>query len=122
MQQESTANAQYRYGEWGPAYLLRDPSSELGVFQLRAGDAMENHYHAHCDETFVVLEGRCTLWVNEEYSTTLGVNDVFRCHQGEHHYLVNDFDAVFRAVFIKSPAGPGDTINVPWAPPADKEK
>jgi mannose-6-phosphate isomerase-like protein (cupin superfamily) len=116
MKVSNSGQAEYRYGDWGPAYLLRDPSSEIGVFRLRPGDAMENHYHEHCDESFVVLEGRCRVWIDESEAYVLGEGDLGRCPPGEHHYFVNDFDEVFRAVFVKSPAGPGDTINVPWTP------
>jgi len=39
-------------------------------------------------------------------------------HAGEMHYLVNETDERFRCLFIKSPASPGDTINIPWVPGA----
>ncbi|MBN9326252.1 MAG: cupin domain-containing protein [Cellulomonas sp.] len=116
MQHATTTDPAYRNGDWGPAYLVQGPSSDLGVLRLGAGQAMTNHYHAHCDETFVVLEGRASLWVDGSTRVDLRPEVVVRCEPGEMHYLVNDSDADFRCVFIKSPASPGDTVNVPWVP------
>lgn len=116
MQRATAGEAEYRFGEWGPAYLVQGESSDLGVLRLRPGDGMENHYHRHCDETFVVIEGECTLWVDCEEQHTMRFGDVYRCQPGEMHYLVNETDADFRCIFIKSPASPGDTIPAPWTP------
>lgn len=112
----SMADPEYRNGTWGPAYLVQGPTSDIGVVRLNPGDAMPNHLHRHCDESFVVLEGVASLWVNGATRHTMTTTDVFRCEPGEMHYLVNDSDAPFRCVFIKSPASPGDTVTVPWAP------
>jgi len=83
---------------------------------LRPGDAMENHYHKYCDESFVVLEGECALWVRCTDTYTMRQGGVYRFEPGEMHYLINESDAPFRLVFIKSPASPGDTHAVPWTP------
>jgi len=112
----SLSSAEYRHGDWGPAYLVQGPSSDIGVLHLRPGDAMPNHLHRHCDESFVVLEGRASLWVGAAERHDMTPDTVFRCAPGEMHYLVNDSDAPFRCVFIKSPASPGDTITIPWTP------
>jgi len=109
-------NAELRFGDWGPAYLIQGPTSDIGILRLRPGDAMENHLHRYCDESFAVLEGECTLWINCIERFTMRVGDVFRCEPEEMHYLANDSDSDFRCFFIKSPASPGDTENVPWVP------
>ncbi|MDR1431023.1 MAG: cupin domain-containing protein [Propionibacteriaceae bacterium] len=116
MEKNNAKLADYRFGDWGPGYLICDDSSDLGAFRLRPGDAMANHFHERCHETFVVLEGKCSVWVDEQRRVVLGANDVARCGPGEHHYVVNDFDEPFLGVFIKSPSSPGDTVNVPWVP------
>ncbi|MCA0296223.1 MAG: cupin domain-containing protein [Actinobacteria bacterium] len=105
-----------RNGDWGPAYVVQGPSSDIGVLVLRPGDEMANHLHHHCDESFVVLEGTATLWVDAVASYSLTPGDVYRCAPGELHYFVNDSDQLFRMVFIKSPASPGDTVTIPWHP------
>jgi quercetin dioxygenase-like cupin family protein len=116
MHSATTTAPPYRNGDWGPAYLIQGPSSDIGVLRLLPGQAMPNHYHAHCDESFVVLEGRASVWVDAATRVELGPGAIVRCEVGELHYLVNDSDADFRCVFIKSPASPGDTVNVPWTP------
>jgi quercetin dioxygenase-like cupin family protein len=106
----SIDQATYRHGDWGPAYLVQGPTSDIGALVLRPGDAMDNHLHEHCDESFVVLAGECTLWINCAERRTMRVGDVYRCEPDEMHYLVNESDAPFRLVFVKSPASPGDTV------------
>lgn len=108
-------DADYRHGSWGPAYVVQGPTSDIGVLLLAPGQSMPNHLHRHCDETFVVLEGECTLWV-DGVEHRMVAEDVVRCEPGEMHHLVNDGDTDFRCVFLKSPASPGDTVVVPWSP------
>ncbi|MDR0285123.1 MAG: cupin domain-containing protein [Propionibacteriaceae bacterium] len=107
-----------RHGDWGPAYIIQGPSSDIGLLTLRPGDEMANHVHRHCDESFVVLAGAATLWVNCETPLRLTPGDVVRCEPLEHHYFVNDGAETLQLVFIKSPASPGDTVTLPWAPGA----
>ncbi|PKQ31196.1 MAG: cupin domain-containing protein [Actinobacteria bacterium HGW-Actinobacteria-2] len=105
-----------RNGDWGPAYVIQGPTSDIGLLTLRPGDEMPNHIHHHCDESFVVVEGSATLWVDCAEQFTITPGDVYRCAPGEMHYFTNTGDQVFKMVFIKSPASPGDTINLPWHP------
>lgn len=104
-------------GRWGPAYLLRLDSVDVGVVRLRPGDLIENHYHEHCDESFVVVEGTCTLWTGNEHRITMRTGEIYSCEPGERHCIVNEDDADCRFVFLKTPASPGDTIPDPWRPP-----
>jgi len=105
-----------RNGDWGPAYVIQGPTSDIGLLTLRPGDAMTNHIHHFCDESFIVINGEVTLWIDCEASYHLTQGDVYRCQPDEMHYFVNEADEVLRMVFIKSPASPGDTINLPWIP------
>jgi mannose-6-phosphate isomerase-like protein (cupin superfamily) len=105
-----------RHGDWGPAYLIQGPSSDIGLLTLRPGDAMDNHLHRHCDESFIVVSGRASLWVDCAQEYALAPGDVYRCEPGEMHYFVNDGDEVFTMVFVKSPSSPGDTVVVAWEP------
>lgn len=116
MHEASMAAPDYRNGDWGPAYLIQTPSSDMGVLRLGPGDSMPNHLHRHCDESFVVLDGTCTLWMDGAVRHTMTAHEVFRANPGEMHYLVNESNAPFRCLFIKSPASPGDTVTIPWAP------
>jgi mannose-6-phosphate isomerase-like protein (cupin superfamily) len=105
-----------RHGDWGPAYLIQGPSSDIGLLTLRPGDEMPNHLHHHCDESFIVVEGGATLWVDCAEQFSLGPGDVYRCPPGEMHYFRNTTGTVLRMVFIKSPASAGDTVTLPWSP------
>lgn len=116
MQQASMSNATYRNGEFGPAYLIEGPTSDIGVLRLRAGDDMVNHYHRNCDESFVVVEGEITMYVDCGNPILLRTGDVARCSPGELHYFRNESAAPMRLLFIKSPQSPGDTVQVPWVP------
>lgn len=116
MQSGSMKDPAYRHDTWGPAYLVQGPTSDIGVLRLEPGQSMPNHLHRQCDESFVVLEGTCSLWIDGTERHTMTVDEVFRCEPGEMHHLVNDGDVPFRCVFIKSPASPGDTVTVPWVP------
>jgi len=46
-----------RNGDWGPAYIIQGPTSDIGLLTLRPGDEMTNHIHHFCDESFIVIDG-----------------------------------------------------------------
>jgi len=116
MQRRTLAEAPYRFGEFGPGYLMRGPKTDVGLVRLRPGDDASNHYHAQLEETFYVLEGTATCWIDCVEAFELGVGDVIRAEPGEMHYFVNNSDQVFKALFIKAPYDPDDGVQVPWTP------
>jgi quercetin dioxygenase-like cupin family protein len=117
--QQATTNGQvaYRNGDWGPAYLLEHDGASIGVVALRPGDAMDNHIHERCHESFLVIEGELTLWTNRSVRTVLQVGDIASCEPFEEHHVRNGADVPCRLVFMKTPPSPGDTIVLPWTPP-----
>lgn len=116
MELTHTSKAEFRFGEFGPGYVMRGPRTDFGVVQLRPGDDASNHYHAQIEESFVVLEGKATVWIDCQQSHDLSVGDIVRCDPGEMHYFVNNSDEVFRALFVKAPFDPKDGVQVPWVP------
>lgn len=116
MDHGSLTDPAYRNGEWGPAYLIEGGTNDIGVLLMRPGDAMPNHLHRHCDESFVVLEGAGSLWIDCRERHPLTPDGVYRCPAGEMHHLVNDGPDDLRLIFIKSPSSPGDTVVVEWTP------
>lgn len=106
----------FKHGTHGPGYLMRGPMCDMGVLQLRPGDDYRNHYHAHSENSFYVLEGQATLWIDGRTAYVLAPGDFHRCDPLEMHYFANDSADVFRAVFVRTPYDPADTIEVPWRP------
>lgn len=112
----NVADAALRFGDWGPGYLLEGPRTLVGVCHLRPGDVFDNHYHAHHEEMFIVLEGTVTLWMHCQDKHVLRAGDVHRCDPLEMHFLSNDSEDQVQFLFVKAPAVPGDRIDVPWRP------
>lgn len=116
MEHINCCDVEYRFGDYGPAYLMRGPRTGFGVFRLRPGDDMPNHYHAGLEESFFVIEGEATLWIDCKDRYTITEGDLYRAEPGELHYFVNESDAPFRGLFIKAPWDAEDTVQVPWVP------
>lgn len=116
MEHRHLRDTPFRFGEFGPGYVIRGPRTDVGLVRLRPGDDASNHYHAAIEETFIVLEGEATLWVDGRTSYTVGTGDVYQMQPGEQHYFVNESDADFRALFVKAPYDPNDGVQVPWRP------
>ncbi|MGH2785560.1 MAG: cupin domain-containing protein [Actinomycetota bacterium] len=116
MDAATTTGAELRFGDWGPAYVLEGPRTLIGVCHLRSGDEMTNHYHAHHEESFLVLEGEVSVWMDCRERHVLKVGDVHRCDPYEMHYLVNEGPELMRLLFIKAPAVADDKVDVPWHP------
>lgn len=111
-----TADATFRYGIWGPSYLLDSETCRIGIVRLRPGDEVENHLHEQSNESFIVISGKAELWVNRSKRAALVEGDVAQCVVGSEHYLKAVGNEDFVAYFIKSPVGGDDTREVPWSP------
>lgn len=111
-----SADADLRFGDWGPGYLAKADDAAFGVVVLRPGDQFANHLHEHHTESFVIIEGCAELWLKRADCVVLTVGDVLRAEPGEEHYLRNPFTETFRAVFVKTPWVDGDKVDCPWTP------
>lgn len=109
-------DADLRFGDWGPGYLTQADDAAFGVVVLRPGDEFGNHLHEHHTESFVVLEGAAQVWIDRTTCVEICAGDVLRAEPGEEHFVVNPYDTVFRAVFIKTPWVDGDKVDRPWNP------
>lgn len=116
MKIQSTQTAPFRFGEYGPGYVIRGPRTDFGVVLLRPGDDAGNHYHANSEETFIAMEGECTLWLDGREKHTIRAGDLYQLEPGDQHYFVNESKGNFRAVFVKAPYDPADSVQVPWIP------
>lgn len=110
------ADAEPRFGDWGPGYLTRSPDLATGVVVLRPGDEFANHLHHEHTETFVVLEGTATLWLDRAERLDLRPGDLIPVPAGVEHHLSADGPDVFRALFLKTPWVDGDKQDVAWTP------
>lgn len=112
----SAAELTYKFGDHGPGYLYRGPLVDTGIVRLRPGDEYVNHYHARSENTFFTLDGEAVLWSERRDRFVLRPGDLHRCDPGEMHYLLNEGTTLWRALFIRAPHDPTDTIQVPWRP------
>ncbi len=115
------ADADLRFGDWGPAYLQRSDDAAFGTVVLRPGDTFDNHLHEKHTESFVVLEGRAEIWLDRTTRVVVSAGEVLRAEPGEEHFVRNPFDETFRAVFVKTPWVDGDKVDRPWTPDASPE-
>lgn len=106
--------AEFRFGDYGPGYLMRGPRTDVGIVRLTPGKDAANHYHAAIEETFYVIKGKCDMWIDGRTKYELTPGDVYRCDPGEQHYFVNTSDEDFEAIFVKAPYDPEDGVPVPW--------
>ena len=111
-----SAEAELRFGDWGPGYLSQGDDAAFGVVVLRPGDEFANHLHEHHTESFVVIEGRAEIWLDRDTRRVVTVGDVLRAEPHEEHFVRNPFAETFRAVFVKTPWVDGDKVDRPWTP------
>jgi quercetin dioxygenase-like cupin family protein len=105
----------YRFGDHGPKYLVRGPRIDVGVVTLQPGQHFSTHKHQHVEENFLTIAGEVHMYVDGELHV-LGVGDFLRCEPGEGHHVVNRGDTPWKAVFIKSPYDPKDSVPIAWSP------
>jgi quercetin dioxygenase-like cupin family protein len=116
MHRTKLADLTFKHETHGPGYFARGPYADIGVIQLRPGDDYRNHYHDHSENAFYTLEGVVTLWTDSRDRFVLEPGDFHRCDPREMHYFVNEGDRLWRALFVRAPYDPSDTIVVPWRP------
>ena len=116
MRQSNSEAVQYKWSDWGPGYLDKDGTAAVGILRLRDGDVYPDHCHRHQENAFFVLSGSATLWVDQSRAIELKPGDYVCMEPGEYHYFENRSGAEFRAVFIRAPYRPHDTVESGWTP------
>ncbi len=107
---------EYRFGTHGPKYLTTGPKVDMGVVVITAGESHPCHKHVHQEESFLVLEGQCNVYVDGEL-VVIKQGDYLRCDPGESHLFENVSDNDFKAVFIKAiHAEVKDSVYIDWKP------
>jgi mannose-6-phosphate isomerase-like protein (cupin superfamily) len=95
-------DSEFRFGDHGPKYLTKGPNVDIGIVVLKPGQDFPNHYHTTCEEVFYVLEGEIDYYI-DSVRVPVKAGDMLQVAPGESHYLINQSEQIFKAVFIKSP-------------------
>jgi quercetin dioxygenase-like cupin family protein len=107
---------EYRFGDYGPKYLTNGPRVDLGVVVITPGETHPCHKHKTQEESFLVLEGECAVYVDGE-KVVIKQGDYLRCEPGEAHLFTNESDSNFKAVFIKAAhCTEKDSVYIDWKP------
>ncbi len=110
------SSVKYRFnGISGPKYLMRGPRSDFGMVVLMPGEDFQTHYHNHLEENFFTLEGEVDIYINGE-RWTLAPGELCHVPPKHPHYLINNGDIPWKAIFVKVPYDPADKVNVSWLP------
>jgi quercetin dioxygenase-like cupin family protein len=115
--QTSESLHEYRFKDHGPKDLTNGTTNvDLGVVVITPGECHPCHRHEHQEESFLGLEGECTVWVNGEL-VVLKAGDYLSCEKGDSHYFENVTKTDFKAVFIKAPRLDfKDSVYLDWRP------
>ena len=107
---------EYRFGDNGPKYLTKGPFIDMGVVIIQAGQDFDTHKHVKQEESFLVLEGECDVYVDGKL-IKIKKGDYLRCDPSEAHYFKNTSDKEFKAVFIKAVHSEvKDSVYIDWKP------
>jgi len=107
---------EYRFGTRGPKYLTKGPNVDMGIVVIGVGEEHPCHKHVHQEESFLVLEGECAVYVDGE-RVLIKQGDYLRCNPGEAHLFKNESDKSFKAVFTKAPhSDTKDSVYIDWKP------
>ena len=110
MEKVRESEKEYRNGDWGVKYLMRGPKIDWGVILLKPGQRMGGHYHDKVEETFYVLEGEATFYVDDK-PHYLAAGDAVRLQAPERHDVFNESNQPLKMVFIKCPYLPKDKVS-----------
>jgi len=106
----------YRFGTHGPKYLTNGPKVDMGVVVITPGESHPCHKHINQEESFLVLEGECAVYVDGK-KVVIKEGDYLRCEPGEAHLFRNESDKDFKSVFIKAPYfEEKDSVYIEWEP------
>lgn len=107
---------EYRFGSHGPKYLTKGPKVDMGIVVIGVGEEHPCHKHTKQEESFLVLEGECAVYLDGE-KLVIYQGDYLQCDIGESHMFINESDKPFKAVFIKAPhLEEKDSVYIDWKP------
>ena len=102
---------EYRFGDWGPKYIIKGPRMNMGIIRLKPGQKLTPHFHKVMEENFYVEKGNVQLNVDGTvYNLIPG--DVVRCEPNEVHALANVSSEEARVIFMLAPYMESDKFEV----------
>jgi len=93
---------EYRFGNYGPKYLMKGPRMNFALVQFMPGDDFKNHYHEIMEENFYVLEGEIDIVVDGKL-VHLIPGQFIHIEPNEHHYVINRSDKKVKLVSTLAP-------------------
>ena len=102
---------EFRFGDWGPKYLIQGPRMNFAVVQFKPGQDFQAHYHEVMEENFYILEGTITIVVDGK-PHVLNPGQLIHIEPGEVHYVTNKSSSVVRMVASLAPFKDGDKVEV----------
>jgi mannose-6-phosphate isomerase-like protein (cupin superfamily) len=112
VQRVSEHDLEYRDGDSGVKYVIRGPRLEWGVILVKPGSMLGGHYHHEVEETFYVIEGKGTFYVNDQPLDIVS-GDALRLEPTERHDVLNSGQGPLKLLFIKCPYLPQDKVVCP---------
>ena len=103
----------------GPKYLLRGPYCDVGLVVIQPGEDFNTHYHQNTEEDFYTLEGKVDIYVDGE-KIVISEGDIIQLPPPTKHYIKNNYDKPWKALFVKAPFHEKDKVNVDWLPEDNK--
>ena len=93
---------EYRHGDHGPKYLEKGPRMNFGLVQVLVGEEVIGHVHQVMQESFYILEGTVTMFINGE-KYVLSKGDYIHLEPGENHKVCNYGDVNVKMVVTAAP-------------------
>ena len=100
---------EYRFGDWGPKYLMQGPRMNFALVQFMPGQDFRAHYHEVMEENFFIIEGTVTIVVDGT-PHTLNPGQLIHIEPKEIHYVINRSSSVVRMIASLAPYKDADKI------------
>jgi len=102
---------EYRFGDWGPKYLMQGPRMNFALVQFMPGQDFKAHYHEVMEENFYILEGNITIVVDGK-AHDLIQGQLIHIEPKEVHYVINRSDSIVRMIAALAPYKEADKVEV----------
>ena len=101
---------EYRFGDYGPKYLMKGPNMNFAIVQFNPGQDYTAHYHNIMEENFYILEGEMDIVVDGTVYT-LKKGDFIHIDPGKVHYVINNSNATSKMISTLAPYQDVDKID-----------